>query len=65
MAKKASVAYISALLSIYTLIAFHYPFFKDVTDNVQSNFNGVLITVSMVLIMLVLNYFIYYLLLFL
>lgn len=65
MAKKASVAYISALLSIYTLIAFHYPFFKDVTDNLQSNFNGVLITVSMVLIMLVLNYFIYYLLLFL
>ena len=64
-ARKASTACISALLCIYTLVAFHFPFFKDVTDNVQCNFNGVLITVSMVLIMLTLNYFIYYLLLFL
>ena len=65
IASKASAAYISALLSIYTLVAFHFPFFKDVTDNVQCNFNGVLISVSMVIIMLTLNYFIYYLLLFL
>ncbi len=60
-----SLSMMSALLSIYTLLAFHYPFFKDVIDKVQANFNGVLITVSMVVIMLALNFFIYYLVLFL
>ena len=62
--KPFSAALTSVILSLYTLITFHAPFFKDVTDNVQSNFNGILITVSMVILMLVLNFFIYYLLLF-
>ena len=62
--KPISITWMSAVLSIYTLFAFHIPFFRDVIDNVQANFNGVLITVSMVMLMLVLNYFIYYIILF-
>lgn len=60
-----SLSMMSALLSIYTLLAFHFPFFKDVIAQVQNNFNGVLITASMVVIMFALNFFIYYLILFL
>ena len=61
----ASLTVTSALLSLFTMLAFHFPFFKDVTSNIEGNFNGVLITVSMVVIMFTLNYFIYYLILFL
>ena len=56
--KPFSVMGTSVILSLYTLIAFHAPFFRDVTDNVQGNFNGVLITVSMIILMFTLNFFI-------
>ena len=62
--KPASLTVVSAILSLYTLLAFHLPFFKDVVSKIQANFNGVLITISMVLIMFALNFFIYYLILF-
>lgn len=60
-----SLAMMSGLLSIFTLLAFHFPFFKDVVSNVEAGFNRVLIVSSMIIIMLALNYFIYYLILFL
>ena len=59
-----SLAVMSGLLSIFTLLAFHFPFFKDVVSNVEAGFNRILIVSSMVIIMLALNYFIYYLILF-
>ena len=62
--KPASLTMMAGCLSLYTLVAFHFPFFKDVASKVQFNFNGALIVVSMVLIMLALNFFIYYLILF-
>ena len=60
-----SLALMAGILSIFTLLAFHFPFFKDVISNVEEGFNRVLIFVSMIIIMLALNYFIYYLILFL
>lgn len=60
----AIVAQMAGFLSIFTLIAFHLPFFKDVIDNVQEGFNRVLIVISMIVVMLALNYLIYYLILF-
>ena len=62
--KPMSASLMSALLSIYTLITFHFPFFNDVVANVKFNFNGALIVTSMAILMLVLNFFIYYLLLY-
>lgn len=60
-----SLALMAGILSIFTLLAFHFPFFKDVISNVEEGFNRVLIVISMIIIMLALNYFIYYLILFL
>ena len=63
--RKRSLAYVCSLLSIYTLIAFHYPFFSYVAENVNNDFNGAWIVFSLGIVMLALNYLIYYLLLYL
>ena len=55
---------LSLLFSAYTMVAFHVPFFKDVAANISPNFNGVLIFVSMMIIMLALNFVISYILLY-
>ncbi len=62
---KGSLAVVSAVLSIFTLIAFHWPFFRLVTDNVKGDLNGVFITVSLIVLMLALNFFFYTLVLYL
>ena len=61
--KTASTASLCAVLSIFTLLAYHAPFFRLVSKNVEDGFNGVMITVCLVVLMLVLNYFFYYLIL--
>ncbi len=63
--EKTSLTAFSAVLSIFTLLAYHQPFFKAVVSNVEADFNGVLITGGLGMIMLALNFFIYYLVLFL
>ena len=63
--RKAGLGCVCALLSAYTLLAFHEPFFSYVTDNVSKNFSGAWIVCSMAIVMFVLNYFVYYLLLYL
>ena len=63
--RKRSLAYVCSLLSIYTLVAFHYPFFSYVAENVNNDFNGTWIVFSLGVVMLALNYLIYYLLLYL
>lgn len=63
--KKAALAAVSALLSAFTLAVFHIPFFRHVLESVESGFNAVLIFTSLVLLMLVANYFFYYLILWL
>lgn len=55
----------AAIISIFTLLAYHYPFFRYVTGNVEGGFNSVFITLSLILLMLALNFFACYLVLFL
>ena len=62
--KKTSLTLFCLVLSAFTLIAFHIPFFKLVLKNIEGGFNGVLITGGLAIIMLALNFLIYYLLLF-
>ena len=51
----------AAILSIFTLIAYHIPFFKFVVNNVEGGFNSFLIVTSLIILMLALNFFFYYL----
>lgn len=61
---KTSLTAVSLLLSAFTMFAFHIPFFRQVLSCIEPGFNGILITGSLAVIMLALNFFIYYLLLF-
>lgn len=65
ISRQRSLAYICALLSGYTLIAFHYPFFDFVIENASSDWSGMWLICSLVIVMFTLNYLIYYLLLYL
>lgn len=54
------------LLSFITFIFFHYPFFAFVCTNVEyKSLNGILLIISLIIIMLVANAFVYYLIFFL
>ena len=60
-----SIKKIAVILSIFTLIAYHFPIFNYAIKNVEGGFNGILIIGGLATIMLAINYFIYYLLLYL
>ena len=60
---KAPLWAVCLILSIFTLIAFHIPFFRVAVSNIESGFNGVMIIVSLAVLMLALNFFLYYFLL--
>ena len=62
--QKRSITLISALLSIYTLLAYHYPLFKVIVENLEGGFNGIIITVGFAVLMLATNFFFYNLLLY-
>lgn len=62
--EKASMTIFCLVLSLFTMVAFHIPFFRLVLNNIEGGFNGILITGGLAVIMLALNFFIYYLLLF-
>ena len=62
--KKASLTAVSIVLSIFTATAFHIPFFRQALANIESGFNGAMIIGGLGIIMLALNFFFYYLLLF-
>lgn len=53
----------SLVLSLFTTLAFHFPAFKAVIDNIEEGWNGILIFTSVVVLMIAANYFFYYLLL--
>ena len=61
---KISLTLFCAVLSTFTLLAYHAPFFKVVFENSDNSLNGVLIRGGLVVIMVALNFLIYYLLLF-
>lgn len=62
---KAKTAVVSAVLSIFTLLAYHIPFFTHAAEHVEKGWNAVLIIGGLAVIMLALNYFFYYLVLWL
>lgn len=62
--KKISLTRLCLVLSVFTLVAFHAPFFQHVLTCIEKGFNGIFITVSLALLMLALNYFFYYLILY-
>ncbi|MGN0201802.1 MAG: sulfatase-like hydrolase/transferase [Candidatus Cryptobacteroides sp.] len=63
MKNKIKLGWMCLVLSVFTLLAYHKPFFSVVLEKTESGFNGVFITASLVLVMLALNYFVCYLLL--
>jgi lipid A ethanolaminephosphotransferase len=52
------------ILSAFTLVAYHIPFFRLVLGKIEGGFNGVLITAGLAVLMLALNHFFYYLVLY-
>lgn len=52
------------ILSITTLVFYHYPFFSHVLDCIEQGFNGTLIFAGLGVLMLALNFFFYYLILY-
>ncbi len=63
--KPQSLTAFALLLSAFTVVAYHYPFFSAVVNNTERDFNGmVLITGGLLVLMLALDFFFYYLLLF-
>ena len=60
--KKAPLAAYCALLALFTLVAFHVPFFRRVLENIEGGFNGIVIAVTAVLLLLVLDFLLYYVL---
>ena len=61
---KTSLTVVSMILSIFTAVAFHIPFFRQAMANIEGGFNGVMIIGGLGIIMLALNFFFYYLLLY-
>lgn len=62
---KVKLTTFAAILSIFTLLAYHFPFFKYVSENVENGINGVFIVISLIFLMLALNFFFYYLVIYL
>ena len=53
------------VLSIFTVAAYHFPFFRLVIENTERGLNGTLITAGLAVLMLGLNFFFYYLVMYL
>ncbi|MCK7591338.1 phosphoethanolamine--lipid A transferase EptA [Subsaxibacter sp. CAU 1640] len=64
--KPIKLTYFVLIASFLNFLLFHFPFFRFVFDNVDyKSFNGILLIVSLVVIMLVANAFVLYLIFFL
>ena len=59
-----SISKFSMILSLYTLIVFHIPVLKVVWEGVDFDFSGMVIFFSFLTLLFVLNYFVYYLFLY-
>ena len=60
--KKASLQAYSLVLSVYTVCAFHFPFFGYLLQQVEGGFNAVVIFGTALLLLLAVNFVFYYLL---
>ena len=59
---KASLALYSLVLSLYTLAAFHVPFFSHALQHIEGGFNGVVIIGTAAVLLLCMDFLLYYLL---
>ena len=62
--RKSTLARWCAVLSVFTLLAYHWQFFCYLFENIESDVNGVMISVGTAVLLLSFNYFYYYLLAF-
>ena len=63
--KEQKLTTFAAVLSFVNLVLFHANFYSYVLNNIEQGFNGIVIVVSLVLIMLLANFFAFTLLLYL
>jgi len=63
--EKASLWAYCLVLSVFTVAAFHLPFFKHAASCVEGGLNGTLLLVSAAVLLLVLDFLLYYVLVFL
>ena len=61
--KHISLTAFCLVLSLYTLVAFHAPFYRHLVSVIEPGWNGSFIVASMVLLMVAGNFFAYYLIL--
>ena len=64
-AKKASLTAWSLALAVYTVVAFHLPLFKFILSNKGDGANGFFLIVSAALVLLAVDFLLYYILVFL
>lgn len=60
--EKTSLTRYSLVISLYTLVAFHFPFFRHLSQCLEGGFNAWMIVLLFVLVMLALNFLVTYLL---
>ena len=58
--RKISLAALCLILSLYTLAAFHVPFFRHLAANLDGGFNGAVIAGTAFFLLLVLDFLLYY-----
>ena len=63
--EKTGLATLCLVLSLFTLAAFHGPFFRHLWAQVEPGFNGVVIAVTAALLLFVLDFLLYYVLIWL
>ena len=63
--RKASLTTYCLVLSLFTLVAFHGPFFRHLLQSVEGGFNGVILAVSAAVLLFALDFLLYYLLVYL
>ena len=56
---KRTITAVSLILSIFTSVAFHIPFFRLVLERIEGGLNGILITGGLAVIMVALNFSFY------
>lgn len=62
--KKANLSTFCLVLSLFTTVAFHEPFFSHALKCTEGGFNAIMIIGGLAILMLVLNFFFYYLILY-
>ena len=62
--RKIKLTVMCVILSVFTLVAYHAPFFRLVLENTERGANGTFILIGLGVLMLALNFFFYYLVLY-